>query len=157
METLFSHRISGMFDAPVHPINFGCPDYDKIIKTPMDLGLVQENLDMGDYSTVDEWKNDVTLVWLNGFVYARRGSYIWNACEELQKIFEESFHTVFGMESAEWEGELRTIAEDFSSEIRAMTSTTPVSKQRPQRPQKGPPRPFPRHRGPKRTSSSSGR
>ena len=63
----------------------GLLDYPQIVKNPMDLGTVKENLMSGKYSTYEEVFNDVQLIWDNCKLYNMMGSEIYKVCEKMEK------------------------------------------------------------------------
>jgi hypothetical protein len=54
-----------LFAAPVDPVALGLPKYFEKVKRPMDLGTVQAKLQSGEYKTLGECYEDISLVWLN--------------------------------------------------------------------------------------------
>ena len=57
------------FLEPVDFIKYNIPDYPKIIKYPRDLGSVKLKLDKNGYETVQDFLNDVQLIWDNCHTY----------------------------------------------------------------------------------------
>ncbi|EAY09377.1 Bromodomain containing protein [Trichomonas vaginalis G3] len=53
----------------VDPIADGAPDYNEIIKQPMALEVVKRKIQTKEYKTLDEFKNDVNLIWANTITY----------------------------------------------------------------------------------------
>lgn len=81
------------FAEPVDWQYYGLTDYPEIIKTPMDLGTIQEKIESGR-STVDEFVNDVRLVWKNAMKYNRPDSEIYQTAEKLNKFTEKKLSKV---------------------------------------------------------------
>lgn len=52
----------------------GVADYYDVIKNPMDLRTLNENIDANKYNSVLEFKNDVDLIWINCRTYNEDGS-----------------------------------------------------------------------------------
>lgn len=79
-------RICRLFDAIAkHPCSWpfmqpvkskDAPDYHKIIKTPMDMGQIKSNLNMGKYTSNYEVMKDIQLVFDNCDYYNARDSGI---------------------------------------------------------------------------------
>lgn len=63
----------------------------------MDLGTILENLKSGDYSTPDEFAEDVRLVWKNAMTYNAPGSPVYIMATTLQNLFEKKFSQLFGL------------------------------------------------------------
>eukprot|EP00467_Chlorarachnion_reptans_P014260 CAMPEP_0114515466 /NCGR_PEP_ID=MMETSP0109-20121206/16754_1 /TAXON_ID=29199 /ORGANISM="Chlorarachnion reptans, Strain CCCM449" /LENGTH=206 /DNA_ID=CAMNT_0001695679 /DNA_START=95 /DNA_END=715 /DNA_ORIENTATION=- len=79
------------FKLPVDWKSLNIPDYPKIIKKPMDLFTIQQNLNSGVYGTPEEFAQDVRLVWKNAQTYNLPGSQIYKAASKLAKFFEKHF------------------------------------------------------------------
>ena len=60
---LYNHPLSRLFREPVDTSLY--PDYREVVKTPMDLGTVQEKLRKRRYRSVKEWQDDISLIWSN--------------------------------------------------------------------------------------------
>ena len=56
MDKLESFHISRMFTQPVDRNEM--PDYDKTVKTPMDLGTIRRKLIDGEYSSIAQWTRE---------------------------------------------------------------------------------------------------
>jgi hypothetical protein len=130
MNVLLSHRISQMFSEPVDPIADECPDYFDVIKFPMDLSTIQRKLADNVYTSVGQWKNDVDLVWSNAILYNGSDSYVAIICRDLEKIFENSFQSVFDDALSDWYGQLRSLVDEFGSELKLMSVTMPLRRRR---------------------------
>ena len=65
MEQLNKHNKSLEFREAVDWETFGLYDYPQVIKNPMDIGKVKNNLDEKKYKTLKEWYEDVMLIWNN--------------------------------------------------------------------------------------------
>jgi bromodomain-containing factor 1 len=50
------------FLKPVDPVKDNAPSYHKVIKKPMDMGTMQEKLNMGEYATTKDFENDFKLI-----------------------------------------------------------------------------------------------
>lgn len=89
MSKVQSRAISQMFSHPVDPVADNCPDYPEIVKTPMDLGTINQKIDENKYNSVNEWKNDVDLVWNNSLAYNKNNQTLVMITTELQDLFNE--------------------------------------------------------------------
>jgi histone acetyltransferase len=74
----------------------GVPDYYEVIKNPMgevvfntDLRTLSENIENNKYNTLDEFKNDVNLIWTNCRTYNEDGSTYVKCANKLEKWFKE--------------------------------------------------------------------
>lgn len=79
------------FLVPVDWQTFGLVDYPQVIKTPMDLGTIENNILNGKLKTANEFANAVRLVWSNAMTYNRPDSDIYATSEKLSKFFEKKF------------------------------------------------------------------
>jgi len=77
------------FLEPVNPTKLGIPDYFDIIKHPMDLGTVKNNMDRNKYTSLTEWVADVRLVFQNALTYNPKGSAVALWAEQLREKFEQ--------------------------------------------------------------------
>jgi len=83
----------GLFLKPVDPIALGIPDYFEVIKNPMDLGTIEQNLKSHSYREVDEFVSDVRLVFENACLYNLAESEIVHSAKELRTTFESKYST----------------------------------------------------------------
>ena len=88
IETLSKEKDAYDFLAPVDYNGLGLPDYPKIIKKPMDLGTVKDNLLKGEYNTIREFMEDITLIWQNCRTFNMQGSEIVKMANRLEKKFK---------------------------------------------------------------------
>eukprot|EP00906_Rhabdomonas_costata_P007452 RCo010672 len=66
---LKARRDAFPFFTPVDPIKLGLPDYNDIVKIPMDLGTILDGLLQARYSSAQTVCNDVQRVWDNCYLY----------------------------------------------------------------------------------------
>ena len=59
------------------------PDYNEIVKRPMDLGTIKKNLEANKYNTPDIFKRDVCLVFLNAMLYNPEGEDVHTNAKRL--------------------------------------------------------------------------
>jgi len=83
---------SRWFLEPVDPVKLNIPDYPKIIKTPMDFGTIRMNLENNVYESLDQFAEDMRLVFRNAVTFNTMRENIVNiAARELSAKFEEKF------------------------------------------------------------------
>ncbi|EHK22279.1 uncharacterized protein TRIVIDRAFT_191105 [Trichoderma virens Gv29-8] len=87
----FWTRLVGPFREPVDPVEDGVPDYFDKVKRPMDLSTVKQKMDQKQYTTEEEFLNDVRQIFDNCFTYWKKGDPMWAAGERLQRTFEEKY------------------------------------------------------------------
>jgi len=68
--------------------------YPKMIKTPMDLGTVEQKLTAGRYGTTDEFARDVNQIWENAHIFNQEGSQIYDIATLLRDVFREKMKEV---------------------------------------------------------------
>eukprot|EP00941_MAST-03F_sp_MAST-3F-sp1_P000323 g323.t1 len=91
---LQKHKDSGPFRTPVNWKEWGLFDYLDIVKTPMDLSLVEKKLNQGAYSGALDFAADVRLVWHNCKTYNQDGSEYYKIAQRLSKLFEQRFSKI---------------------------------------------------------------
>lgn len=75
-ETLSKHPGSSLFLEPITPGPDFPDSYFEKIKKPMDLGTIMTKLNNRKYKNVDDWFDDIELVWKNSISYYGNSSYI---------------------------------------------------------------------------------
>ena len=60
-------------------------DYPTIIKKPMDFNSLKTNLNLGKYSTYEDFLADLQLIWDNCKLYNMFGSEIYKLAERMEK------------------------------------------------------------------------
>ncbi|CAL8120041.1 unnamed protein product [Orchesella dallaii] len=69
------------FMKPVDPASF--PDYNAIVKFPMDLGTIRARLENLYYMRAEQFENDLQLIALNAMLYHDEGTEIYEAGRNL--------------------------------------------------------------------------
>jgi hypothetical protein len=78
------------FRRPMNPADDHSRDYYKVIQKPMDLTTVMANIDTGKYTKMEEWQEDVNLIWANALQYNEHTSWYWAAAEKMRKRFAKT-------------------------------------------------------------------
>jgi len=91
VDQLANHEMAWPFNQPVDPLALNIPDYFDIIKRPMDLGTIKENIDNGVYTNPHGFAEDVRLVWKNAITYNQPGSDICLMAQTMSDFFEDKF------------------------------------------------------------------
>uniref|UniRef100_A0A7E4V2X9 Bromodomain-containing protein 2 n=1 Tax=Panagrellus redivivus TaxID=6233 RepID=A0A7E4V2X9_PANRE len=87
-----SHRLyANPFQAPVDVEVYQLFDYYDVIKKPMDLGSVKKQLDNKLYANVEEFRDDMLLIFQNCFKFNRAGDVVHTAGLQLLEAFDEKF------------------------------------------------------------------
>jgi hypothetical protein len=119
-----------MFSDPIDPVLDQCPDYFSVVKHPMDLSTIQRKLDGDEYHTMQQWRQDVELVWANALTYNGPDSHLGILALEMQSTFQQHIHLFAESPAEEWYTNLSLFCQEFSSEVKAMSQVTPHLKRR---------------------------
>jgi bromodomain-containing factor 1 len=90
IKQLKRHRDAGAFLQPVDPVALRIPDYPTVVKNPMDLSTVERKLNNLEYDTVDDFVQDVNLIFANCYLYNGRESPIAIFASNLESAFNSS-------------------------------------------------------------------
>ncbi|KAG8848047.1 hypothetical protein FRB96_001339 [Tulasnella sp. 330] len=63
------------------------PTYTKVIKRPMTFDIIEKRLKRKEYDTVQNFANDVELIFSNAFIFNEENSYVWMDAKVLQETF----------------------------------------------------------------------
>jgi len=85
---LMKDKRAVMFSVPVDPVAQNCPDYLSVIKKPIDLSTVKDQLNKKSYPSVQHVLSDVRQIWANCRLYNGPESPITKTAEFLEKKFE---------------------------------------------------------------------
>lgn len=90
MRNLKKHRDAAPFLHPVDYVKLNVPDYPKVIKYPMDLTTVDQKLNAGEYDNVEDFINDIRLVFMNCYKFNGPEAMISMLCQNVENAFEKS-------------------------------------------------------------------
>lgn len=92
LKELMRHPSGVYFLVPVDPVRLQCPDYPTVITQPMDFGTIQQRLEQGVISTMEEFAEHVRLVMRNALTYnVASDSVVHVAAKALSTRFEDKF------------------------------------------------------------------
>lgn len=86
----FSNR--GVFNAPVEHEKLGLTTYLHVVKRPMDLGTIRNNLLDGMYENPLDFSADVKLVFENAMLFNPETHFIYKAARLLLRTFTKDFN-----------------------------------------------------------------
>lgn len=89
IDKLINWPICSPFIHDVDPNNDGAPDYLNVVKEPMSLTKVKEKLQHGEYKDLDQWKNDVNLIWTNAEEYNGPDGLFTHMAKEAELKFKK--------------------------------------------------------------------
>ena len=95
LSTIIKLEESYEFLEPVDFVKYNIPDYPEIIKYPKDLGSIKEKLENNGYETIQEFLNDVQLVWDNCHTYNPPSNHVTKSAEICEKKFKKEFEKMF--------------------------------------------------------------
>lgn len=87
VEKTKQHSRSWPFRKPVSKSE--APFYTDIIKTPMDLSLLERNVQEGKYKSIEEFEHDLRLIFTNCYTYNNAESVYTKSARELEKYVNE--------------------------------------------------------------------
>ncbi|CAL9729249.1 bromodomain-containing factor 1 [Monosporozyma unispora] len=79
------------FLEPVDPVAMNLPTYNDYVKTPMDLGTIQEKLSNWEYQSMEEFENDIKLVFNNCYVFNPDGTIVNMMGHRLEEVFNSKW------------------------------------------------------------------
>ncbi|XP_059292712.1 transcription factor GTE4-like [Lycium ferocissimum] len=94
LQRLMKHKHGWVFNEPVNVKALGLHDYHDIIKHPMDLGTIKTRLSQNWYKSLEEFAEDIRLVFSNAMTYNPKGQDVHVMAEELSQIFEERWAVI---------------------------------------------------------------
>ncbi|CAI5738677.1 unnamed protein product [Peronospora destructor] len=94
LKGLMSNPKSAPFRTPVDPVALGIPDYFHVIKEPMDLGSIQNNLEAGFYDSPNDFADHIRLVFRNAMLYNAAHSQVYIYANKLMDDFEKRFRSL---------------------------------------------------------------
>ena len=96
-----------LFREKVDPERDGAPDYYTIIKQPMDLTTIRKKLNSNEYKSIEQWIDDMNLIWKNAKLYNTEGSIIHFIAQELEQWFARKCAQIPRNKDEEWMLQLR--------------------------------------------------
>ncbi|KAF8910047.1 TATA-binding protein associated factor Taf2 [Gymnopilus junonius] len=91
LKSLFKLPECEIFMRPVDVVLDGCPTYYDEIEHPMDFGTISTNLNGGKYSTMEDFKKDVGLVFNNCRQFNPPGTSPTICADVVEKLFKKEW------------------------------------------------------------------
>ena len=85
------------FLEPVDYVKYNIPDYLDVIKYPKDLSLIQFGLENNNYKKIQDFLNDIQLIWDNCYTYNPPMNYISKSARICEKKFKKEFEKFFNV------------------------------------------------------------
>ena len=83
------------FLEPVDYVKYNIPDYLDVIKYPKDLSLIQFGIENNNYKKIQDFLNDIQLIWDNCHTYNPPLNQVTKCAELCEKKFKKEFEKVF--------------------------------------------------------------
>ncbi|VDD83371.1 unnamed protein product [Mesocestoides corti] len=93
-EEVYSDKNAEWFRDPVDPVALHIPDYPEVIKHPMDLTTIRNNLEDGVYKDPWEVLDHFRLMFNNAWLYNKKNSKVYKMCTKLSELFESQVDQV---------------------------------------------------------------
>ncbi|KAA3680711.1 E1A/CREB-binding protein [Paragonimus westermani] len=94
LEEVFNDKYAEPFRAPVDPVILNIPDYFKVIKEPMDLTTIRNNLEDGKYNDPWDVVEHFRLMFNNAWLYNKKTSKVYKMCSKLAELFQSRIDQV---------------------------------------------------------------
>ncbi|KAJ2359009.1 hypothetical protein GGF43_000423 [Coemansia sp. RSA 2618] len=94
---LQAHASALEFMAPVDPVKQGVPTYFDVVKQPMDLGTIRRQLDRSHYRSAAQFRDDVSLVLSNCFLFNPPDSFVHAQALALKQVFQRVWRQQTGV------------------------------------------------------------
>lgn len=132
LEKINARPISKIFLYPVDPLQDNLPDYFEIVKNPMDLGTIKRNLRANKYRTVQEWKQDMELVWSNSILFHSENSAVGMMALELKNYYLELTKYISDSYRSAWKYQLIELHQEFQTCVKEINKfrAAPAPKSR---------------------------
>ena len=89
-------RISQFFEEEFSKVS------ESLFKTPMKIQIITEKLQCGKYASIQDWNNDMELIWFNAKNYYSQGSLMFDIIETLQSWYQKRTARLPLKEEDEW-------------------------------------------------------
>ena len=93
LKAMKSNANSSWFRKPIDPAWATAAGYFDVIKNPMDIETVQNNLKAGQYATVGDLRRDLDLIWDNAVLYNNAESVVGQQAIAMRTFMEKKFLT----------------------------------------------------------------
>ncbi|KAA0194450.1 CREB-binding protein [Fasciolopsis buskii] len=93
-EEISNDKYAEPFMAPVDPVVLHIPDYFQVIKEPMDLTTIRNNLEDGKYTEPWQVVEHFRLMFNNAWLYNKKTSKVYKMCTKLAELFQSRIDQV---------------------------------------------------------------
>lgn len=111
LRDITNHQWAWPFKEPVDPIKLGIPNYHKVITHPMDLGTVRKRMTNKFYGKVQNFVDDMRLIWSNCMTFNAPVTDVYKMAQTLSEICEARFPKILELAKPNPREELRRARE----------------------------------------------
>eukprot|EP01038_Epipyxis_sp_PR26KG_P007672 gene7672-10441_t len=90
LRSIATKSIATTFNQPVDPVLLNIPHYFTVIKSPMDLDTIRNNLRNGNYNSMLEFAKDVRLTFDNAMLFNPSGHIVHSNAKSLWLEFQQT-------------------------------------------------------------------
>jgi hypothetical protein len=91
---MLDDQFGWVFRDPVDPVVLGLPDYFDVVKNPMHLALIEQNVEDGVYRDMATFERDTKLVFENAILYNGEDSEVGEMAKTMLTNFAIDFACV---------------------------------------------------------------
>jgi len=105
------------FRAPVDPVRDGALNYLEVVKHPMDLGTVRKKLADGQYSSAQQFIDDIHLICGNAILFNGENSMYGFIAADIRKWIDDQYKDKPISQEDEWQRKLEAIVNRLHEHI----------------------------------------
>ncbi|EAX95897.1 Bromodomain containing protein [Trichomonas vaginalis G3] len=111
---LFKWPLTQQFRQPVDPVRDGVENYFDIIKNPVDLSTMKKKLNEGTYKTIQQFTDDIHLMYENSLQYNGNSSYFTYIAADIEKWYLNRLKLKGNNAEEEWKNRVFEIIEKLN-------------------------------------------
>ncbi|EAY12104.1 Bromodomain containing protein [Trichomonas vaginalis G3] len=105
-------------------------DYLEQIKTPMDLNTLENQLKNGKYNSVNEFREDLSLIWRNCQQYWQEDSITTTLAMDIKQYAENLLNYITDRPDIDWINKLMFLSEQFADAIKPINAANVISNKK---------------------------
>jgi hypothetical protein len=109
--------ISSPFRMPVDPIRDGAPNYPTIVKHPMDFQTMKKKLSLSEYTSVQQFIDDIQLVCDNAKLFNGPASIYGLICDDIMTEVHKQYSQKSNSVDEEWYKSLHKAVQDLETHL----------------------------------------
>ena len=125
-QSIYDLPIAKIFRVPVNLKEV--PNYKEKVKKPMDLGTVLSRIEAEHYKNVEQWKNDMKLIWENAKEFNPPGSFYNLIACELKMSFEKQVIYIPKNDLESWQFKVKKQHQKIARLLEVRPKSTKKSK-----------------------------